>query len=509
MASAPKSRGHYLQPQDWWFADKTPIVSVFLMMSSSESMKWKSAGWTRYSKYSAAKTVGEAFKLGATRADLKYQFERGNMRLKAPTKAAQKAYEAELGKKGEGSEGWRETRVKHKGDLKNLENSPEYHVSKGTIVENLGKVHADAGLRGLRRATPAMPCFTLVNAAGDTIHSTAHEGHEQLVATWCLSASDCVLEIGGGIGAASTMIQQIITDKKGHVVVEPQPKMCETLERNKTLQKSGFFVAKGALAKGTIYTASKAALDGPDTMTQRQWMFHKTSRTQTASTSLVKSWDLKTLRQKVSKKFTAVVVDCEGAFPDVVDDFPDIFEGVRVVYLERDGASDTDYSRVDAALEKANLALVLAASKHRVYVKASAADLKKRDAAKSRRLNARVDSKTAASYRGERSAKKQGPGAKAVGRRLKVWWPRDAAWYAGTVTSFNGRTKHTITYDDGEAETINLANETTRFLPAKRKAVDSEGEEAVDGESEGEAGDGEEVTAFRPRTARQVALATK
>ena len=496
MAEDKKSRAcHYLQPQEWWFADKTPIESVFLMMSSAETMKWKSAGWTRYSKYSKAKTIGEAFELGATRADIKYQVERGNMRLRAPNKATQKKYEQDLEKKAGGDDGWREARIAHKGDLKTLENSPEYHVSRGSIVENLGKVHADAGLRGLRRATPAMPCFTLVNAAGDTIHSTSHEGHEQLVATWCLSASDCVLEIGGGIGAASTMIQKIISDKKGHVVVEPQPKMCETLERNKTLQGSGFFVAKGALAKGNVYAAKKAALDGPDTMTQRQWMFHKTSRKQTASTSLVKSWDLKTLREKVApRKFTAVVVDCEGAFPDVVDDFPDIFEGIRVVYLERDGESGTDYSRVDAALEKANLALVLAASKHRVYVKATAADLKKRDAEKSRRLNNRVDAKTAASYRGERASSKKRVEAN-VGRRLKVWWPKDSAWYAGTITAFNGRTKHTITYDDGETEVLNLSKETTRFLPSKRKVEEDS--------------DGEEVVTSKPRTARQVALATK
>ena len=33
MAEDKKSRAcHYLQPQEWWFADKTPIESVFLMM---------------------------------------------------------------------------------------------------------------------------------------------------------------------------------------------------------------------------------------------------------------------------------------------------------------------------------------------------------------------------------------------------------------------------------------------------------------------------------------------
>ena len=36
MAEEKKSRAcHYLQPQEWWFADKTPIESVFLMMYGS------------------------------------------------------------------------------------------------------------------------------------------------------------------------------------------------------------------------------------------------------------------------------------------------------------------------------------------------------------------------------------------------------------------------------------------------------------------------------------------
>ena len=109
MAEEKKSRAcHYLQPQEWWFADKTPIESVFLMMSSAETMKWKSAGWTRYSKYSKAKTIGEAFELGATRADIKYQVERGNMTLEPPTAAARKKQAAELEKRAAGEPGWLE-----------------------------------------------------------------------------------------------------------------------------------------------------------------------------------------------------------------------------------------------------------------------------------------------------------------------------------------------------------------------------------------------------------------
>ena len=74
-------------------------------------------------------------------------------------------------------------------------------------------------------------------------------------------------------------------------------------------------------------------------------------------------------------------MDCEGAFPTSWTTFR-TSSTARVVYLERDGESGTTSSRSRWALEKANLALVLAASKHRVYVKATAADLKKRDAEK-------------------------------------------------------------------------------------------------------------------------------
>ena len=105
-------------------------------------------------------------------------------------------------------------------------------------------------------------------------------------------------------------------------------------------------------------------------------------------------------------QFTAVVVDCEGAFPDVVDDFrTSLRDSSRVPRAGR--RVGTDYSRVDAALEKANLALVPAASKHRVYVKATAADLKKRDAEKVGRLNNRVDAKTAASVQRGASSRRR------------------------------------------------------------------------------------------------------
>ncbi|MQL93602.1 hypothetical protein Taro_026251, partial [Colocasia esculenta] len=52
-----------------------------------------------------------------------------------------------------------------------------------------------------------------------------------------------------------------------------------------------------------------------------------------------------------------------------------------------------------------------------------------------------------------------------VGRRLKVWWPLDKAWYEGCVKSFDGATgKHVIQYDDAEEEVLDLGDEKIEWL---------------------------------------------
>ena len=53
------------------------------------------AGWTRYAKFSVAKTVGEAFRLGAMRSDISYHAKSGRLTLERPVAASPRpAYDA-------------------------------------------------------------------------------------------------------------------------------------------------------------------------------------------------------------------------------------------------------------------------------------------------------------------------------------------------------------------------------------------------------------------------------
>jgi DNA mismatch repair protein MSH6 len=52
-----------------------------------------------------------------------------------------------------------------------------------------------------------------------------------------------------------------------------------------------------------------------------------------------------------------------------------------------------------------------------------------------------------------------------IGKRIKVYWPLDDAWYEGVVKSFDTVTnKHRIHYDDDEEESIDISKEKIEWL---------------------------------------------
>ncbi len=58
------------------------------------------------------------------------------------------------------------------------------------------------------------------------------------------------------------------------------------------------------------------------------------------------------------------------------------------------------------------------------------------------------------------------------GKRIEIWWVDDQVYYAGTVTSYSSTTgKHTILYDDGESEKLNLSLQKYNWLDAEGNAL--------------------------------------
>lgn len=57
------------------------------------------------------------------------------------------------------------------------------------------------------------------------------------------------------------------------------------------------------------------------------------------------------------------------------------------------------------------------------------------------------------------------PAQAAVGRRVRVYWPDEDAWFCGQVTRFDARTGwHSVLYDDGDREQLVLAEERIEWV---------------------------------------------
>eukprot|EP00850_Spirogloea_muscicola_P003184 SM000012S25446 [mRNA] locus=s12:1163763:1167737:- [translate_table: standard] len=58
------------------------------------------------------------------------------------------------------------------------------------------------------------------------------------------------------------------------------------------------------------------------------------------------------------------------------------------------------------------------------------------------------------------------------GKRVRVWWPLDQAFYCGNVQCYNVVTKkHTILYEDGTTEELNLSKEDWKYEEVSKLAI--------------------------------------
>ncbi|TVU09494.1 hypothetical protein EJB05_42970, partial [Eragrostis curvula] len=65
--------------------------------------------------------------------------------------------------------------------------------------------------------------------------------------------------------------------------------------------------------------------------------------------------------------------------------------------------------------------------------------------------------------------------AEAVGRRLRVYWPLDDAWYKGRVESYDaGSSRHRVKYDDGDEEEVDLGKEKFEWAAGEESTPPSQ-----------------------------------
>ena len=112
----------------------------------------------------------------------------------------------------------------------------------GRAVELLGNRVRIDGL------TYSVDCPYIGTGHKSTLAFGLHEVEERALARRWLPGDVPVIEIGGGLGVVSCLINRKLQRPRDHVVVEANPVMVEILERNRDINGCGFRVINKALA---------------------------------------------------------------------------------------------------------------------------------------------------------------------------------------------------------------------------------------------------------------------
>lgn len=174
--------------------------------------------------------------------------------------------------------------------------------------------------------------FKLYNSKNKLISNIFHEPIEQALIAKYLKKTDSVLELGGNIGGASILIDKIV--EKHHVVFEPSDKMVKFLEKNKKYHNCKYKIIDGILSK-----SKKMYLHGSGL---GLYISPKISNRK------VKTFLFEPLNKQYN--FTTLIADCEGSLVQIFNDFPTIFDNMRLVIFEKDG--HCDYNIITDKLKK-------------------------------------------------------------------------------------------------------------------------------------------------------------
>ena len=164
---------------------------------------------------------------------------------------------------------------------------------------------------------------------------------EQRMVCAHLTGNEKVLEIGANIGRNSLIIGYILKEQynKNFVTLESDPTTVTKLIENRDLNNMKFHIEASALSKRKLI--------------QQGWSTIESDTLLDGYTS-VNSITLDELKLKYNIIFDTLVLDCEGAFYNILQDMPEILDNINLIIMENDYWDITHKNYIDQVLRAAN-----------------------------------------------------------------------------------------------------------------------------------------------------------
>jgi FkbM family methyltransferase len=179
----------------------------------------------------------------------------------------------------------------------------------------------------------------IVNEHGTLVDIQRIEVREQRLATKYIEPEDCVLELGARYGSVSCTINQILRNKSHQVVVEPDERVWDALETNRTTNACLFSIVKGFLSRTPQSLENLLKCNG-----------YATSSVVDLSSSIPFCLLNEIQNHYSIPEFNVLIADCEGCLGRFLDEFPEILDSLRLFIFEKDSPSTCDYKRIQTWL---------------------------------------------------------------------------------------------------------------------------------------------------------------
>jgi FkbM family methyltransferase len=179
------------------------------------------------------------------------------------------------------------------------------------------------------------------NQYGNAIDISNIEKKEQELAEQYIEENDVVFELGARYGSVSCIINSKLKCKTNQVVVEPDERVWEALERNKKVNNCEFHIVKGFVSNRKLG------------LTNLNFFYGGYGATFTVQEdSKIPSYTMAEIKEKYNLTYNVLVADCEGFLEVFLDENKEIYDTLRLMIFEADYPNKCNYEKIRKTLKE-------------------------------------------------------------------------------------------------------------------------------------------------------------
>jgi FkbM family methyltransferase len=179
----------------------------------------------------------------------------------------------------------------------------------------------------------------ILDMNGKVVNTNIIEKPEQDLANYFIKENDIVLELGARYGSVSCVINSKLNNKNNQVVVEPDDRVWDALEKNKKRNNCEFNIVKGFISNKKLDLACLDAHNGYGAT------FIESNNTK------IPSYSLDEIKTKYNLDFNVLVADCEGFLEVFFNENPDFYDNLRLIIFEADSPNKCNYNKIRNTLK--------------------------------------------------------------------------------------------------------------------------------------------------------------